>query len=369
MSLLRALFLPVSVVLLFSAALAVPLPVFLERPGELVSLGDHVDIQAANAGEIDGDFLLTLVNLRRATTAGLVVGLLDADTQFLLVEQITRGLDDDTYFDRQRALFAHTADVAAALGLQAAGVSVDFAEPVGAVVARVVPGAPAEGALQPGDVVTAVDGEQVHSAGGLVRAVRRSQGEPMQLQLRRGEDERRVTVSTGPIPGMEESGLGVQVTDLPPDVDLPVPVVVDTGPIGGPSAGLMIALTVFDMMADDDLANGRRIAGTGSIDMHGQVQPIGGIALKVVASHRAGVDVFLAPAEQYEDAAAAVPEGSDLQVVGVGTVEEALEALADAAKPTAAGGRLPAASAVRGSHAAPVMLLQWAFPLRAAPGG
>lgn len=329
MRLLRILFLPVSVLLITAATLAVPLPVFLERPGNPVSLVEHVAVDAPDSDGIDGDFLLTLVNLRRATTAGMFLGLLDAETEFVPAGHLTGGLDDDTYFESQRALFADTADVAAAVALEAAGFPVERSAAPGALVAHVVPGAPSDGVLRPGDVITSVDGEPVRGASDLIRAVRRAASSQLELGVLRDDAERQVRLTPGRVPDVEEPALGVQVHDVPPAVELPVPVDVDAGAIGGPSAGLMVALTVFDAVSEEDLAAGRRVAGTGAISARGHVEPVGGIALKVLAADRAGVDLFLSPAEQLPEALSAVAAGSSLEVVGVSTFSDALQALRD----------------------------------------
>lgn len=331
----RALFLPICIAILLMASFTVPLPMFVEQPGNLLSLTEHVEVdtQAADMGdappEVDGDFLLTLVNLRRATVFWLVRGLVDSDIAFLFAEQLTGGVDDETYFDLQREVFASTADVAAAVALDAAGFPVESVEPSGALVVEVMPGAAVEESLQPGDVVTAVDGSEVRSASELVAAVRRAGGSTMEITFLRAGRERRVEVTPREIPGLDQPGLGVRAEDQVPPIELPVPVSVDTGRIGGPSAGLMLALTVFDKVSPDALAAGRRIAGTGGITLDGTVTPIGGIDLKVLSAHREDADLFLAPLSQLSAARAALPSGSDLEVVGVESFRDAVEALRD----------------------------------------
>lgn len=328
----RAAFLPSCIVILLMAAFTVPLPVFVERPGHLVSLPEHVEVEledeaAQASGKVDGDFLLTLVNLRRATVFWLVRGLVDPDLFFLPAAQLTGGVDDDLYFDRQREVFASTADVAAAVALEAAGYPVEMGEPRGALVAGVLPGGPVEGVLEPGDVVTAVGDAEVRSASELVAAVRRAGGAAMEIEFVRADRRRRVEVAPGQVPGLDRPGLGVRAEDMLPPIELPLPVTVDTGRIGGPSAGLMIALTVFDKAVPEALADGRQIAGTGGIARDGSVTPIGGIGLKALAADREGADVFLVPHSQVPDARAALPPGSELDVVGVQWFEDALDAL------------------------------------------
>lgn len=327
----RRLFLPVCIAILLSAAVTVPLPAFAERPGAVLSLTELIDVAAADGefGEVDGDFLLPLVNLRRATVALFVVGVVSDDVTLVPVVGLTGGLDDATYFGRQREIFDATGDMAAALGLQAAGYPVEFGPARGVLVAGVFPGAPADGALQAGDIVTSVGDAPVRSSGELVAAVRESRAETLEVAFTRDDEERRVRITRGQVAGLDQPGIGVRAEDLVPTFELPVPVELDSGRVGGPSAGLMIALTVYDTVADEDLAGGRRVAGTGGVVADGTVTRIGSIELKVVAVDRQGAEIFLVPASQLDAARQAVPEGSDLRVIGVETVQDAIETLRD----------------------------------------
>lgn len=332
MRLLRPFLLPLSLLVLLTAAVRVPMPVFVERPGAVRSLADSVVVP--DGGPLDGDFLLTTVNLRRGTVVDVVASLFDPASDLIATEALVPpGESSDEYFDSQRSLFAVTADVAAAVGLDEAGYDVSGSDVTGegALVVAILDGAPAEGVLRPGDVVVAVDGEPVATSDDLQTAVVAVGEESLEVTVRR-DGQRRTTALT-PQRSADTGGpvIGVQVETVDPRIDLPVPVEVDSGRIGGPSAGLLIALTVYDKAATDvDLVAGRRVAGTGALAPDGTVGPIGSIEQKVVTAHRADADVFLVPAPQHALAAAALPAGSELEVVAVGTFSDAVEALAGA---------------------------------------
>ena len=120
-------------------------------------------------------------------------------------------------------------------------------------------------------------------------------------------------------------------------VSLPFEVDIDTGRIGGPSAGLAFALALLDELTEGELTGGRNIAVTGTISLDGSVGPIGGLSQKVNAVWQHHVDVFLVPASQRE-----LAEGEDelrkklidaghgdVEIVPVATLEEALQVLED----------------------------------------
>jgi PDZ domain-containing protein len=327
---LRITFLPFSVVTLVSAALIVPLSSYVERPGQVLSLDACVTVGEARSA-VPGDFLVTTVNVRQATLADYARAAVRSDTT---IEQrgaiVPHGTDSGTYFRQQRARFRASADIAAAIGLKAAGLPATISGR-GAFVRAVDAGLPASGLLFPGDVIVAVDGEPVTNARELRAAILdATEDEPLRLDVRR--ERRELTIDVVPTIYEDRLVIGIRPETFDLRVDLPTDVEVRSGPIGGPSAGLMMALTVYDKAAEDvDLAAGRIVAGTGEIDELGQVGPVGGVEFKVLAAQRAGATVFLAPSRDAAAAEAGLPKDSPLQVLSVDTFEEARQALINTA--------------------------------------
>ncbi len=107
--------------------------------------------------------------------------------------------------------------------------------------------------------------------------------------------------------------------------DLPFPVRVDTDDVGGPSAGLALTLGILDHLTPGPLAGDVDVAVTGTIGPDGTVGEVGGIPQKGVAAEDAGADLLLVP--EAEEDAARRSVGSDVQVVGVADLQDALAAL------------------------------------------
>ncbi|WP_127495200.1 S16 family serine protease [Paenibacillus glycanilyticus] len=109
-------------------------------------------------------------------------------------------------------------------------------------------------------------------------------------------------------------------------------ITISASDVGGPSAGLMFALQSLNLLLDEDFTRGFRIAGTGTIDKDGNVGSIGGIALKVVTADRAGAELFLAPKDNYKEAAAKAKElRSEMKVIPVTSLGSAIAAIQDEA--------------------------------------
>jgi PDZ domain-containing protein len=113
----------------------------------------------------------------------------------------------------------------------------------------------------------------------------------------------------------------------------PTKVSINAGDVGGPSAGMMFSLAIYDKLTPGSLTGGLNIAGTGTINSAGAVGPIGGIQQKLVGAKRGGAVWFLAPADNCNEVVGHVPEG--LKVVKVATFTQARDAvMAIAAKNT-----------------------------------
>jgi PDZ domain-containing protein len=196
----------------------------------------------------------------------------------------------------------------------------------GALVVGTLEGLPAEGVLQPGDVVVAADGQPVETATQLVEAIQRRQvGQEVQLTIVRAEQRQEVRLETASSPS--EPGrpiVGASVSTRGFDVRLPFPVEFDTTNIGGPSAGLMFSLGVLDGVTEGLLTRGYFVAGTGTIAADGSVGPISGAAQKVIAAQRDGADLFLVPRENLEEARRTA---GSLRLVAVDSFDQALRTL------------------------------------------
>lgn len=181
--------------------------------------------------------------------------------------------------------------------------------------------------LQVGDVLLSIDGAPVTDADSLTaQLAATTSGQVVEVGIDRLGVQSTVQVRLIPASDGSQTGrLGITVSTgchAPFKVDLGL-----ANSIGGPSAGLMFALGIVDMVGDADLTDGRFIAGTGTITSAGEVGPIGGIPLKMIAAQRAGATVFLAPADNCAEARGATPDG--LTVIRVDTLHGAIEDLKD----------------------------------------
>ena len=188
------------------------------------------------------------------------------------------------------------------------------------VVAAVQKGAPAAGELKAGDELVAVGGSPVTGLAQLQTAIRdHGAGTPLAFTVQRGDATTDVDITPTVSADTGKPAIGIYTGAR---YTFPYPVDFQLSDVGGPSAGMMLALGVYDKLTPGDLTGGAHIAGTGEITADGAVGAIGGIRQKMYGARDAGADWFLAPASNCDEVVGHVPAG--LRVVKVATLQEAL---------------------------------------------
>ena len=201
----------------------------------------------------------------------------------------------------------------------------------GVIVVEAMAGTPAAEVLNPNDVIVGIDGAPVADLEDLaeVLAMRRA-GQTVVWEVERADDGEVESVVVELIASQDEVGralIGVGAEERIDFGELPVEIGIDSGSIGGPSAGLALTLGIIDVLSPGELTGGRRVAATGTISLDGSVGAIGEVDQKAIAAERAGMDLLLVPTANLDDALDHV--GDDLRVVGVDTLQEALGVLAE----------------------------------------
>jgi PDZ domain-containing protein len=233
------------------------------------------------------------------------------------------GVSESERIQQSQDEMSQSQKIAAAVALRYLGYKVDV-KTNGVEVTAVFPGTPADGKLVVGDVVVSVNGKAVKTTDDLRRAMGAVKaGARVTYGVRRSGGVQNVSLST--IESTDEPRraiVGVQI-DQSATIDLPLDIRIDTGSIGGPSAGLAFALDIVDELGKD-VDDDKRIVVTGALDLDGHVGAIGGIKQKTIAAHDADANLFLVPDDNAADARR---YADGLDVVPVSTFREALSVL------------------------------------------
>lgn len=201
------------------------------------------------------------------------------------------------------------------------------------------PGTGAEGVVQEGDLIVGIHGAaeggdsppmvEVDTYADLAGVLRDTDaGQEVTLVVERdGELEGLPIVTTDDGLGNTQLGIFLQA-----DFDMPIEVEIAIDNVGGPSAGVMFALGIIDVLTPGNLTGGSSIAGTGTISLDGRVGPIGGVDLKMIGAVEDGAEYFLTPVANCPEVVGNIPDG--LEVIAVDHLSQAraaVEAIADGA--------------------------------------
>jgi PDZ domain-containing protein len=311
------------------------LPYFAIAPGPVEEVADLISVEDVPVYPTNGELFLLTVGLREVNVFEFVEAELDPRVD-LWGRDVVRppGVTQEQQTRTNLQAMDQSIDTAIYVALTRLGYEVGFTGE-GVTILEVVAGSPADGVLQVGDVITQIDGVQVLTSDDASNDIRAHQiGDTIQLVGTRNGEPLNVSVTLAAHPELAGAPMvGVVLDTVNLALVLPIDVEVDSRNIGGPSAGMMYAITVLDLLTEEDLAKGHRIAGTGTISFDETVGAIGGIRQKVFAARSVGAEYVLVPTDNYDEALTAA--GKDIQVVAVGTLQDALDFL-DTLEPIAA---------------------------------
>ncbi len=281
----------------------------------------------------DGELLFTTVRVRQRPNLWEYLWLKADDDADVLPEEDILG-DRTPAENREVNLMMMTSSKQVAVAVALEELGYDAVKTDAVFIDLIIPEAPAETVLVEGDSILAIDGTPTTTVTELVEILgERSPGDEVELSIQHlGQEEvLTVTVELAPNPDDPEKGfLGIQPRDRPQFLnDVGFQVDIDSGSVGGPSAGLAFTLAVLDQLTPGELTGGQQVAVTGTIDAVGEVGAVGGVLQKTAAVRELGAEAFIVPSRLGEAELAAITEraGDELQIIPVENLDEALEAL------------------------------------------
>lgn len=327
-------------VLLVFVMLFVPAPYLVQLPGPALNVlgtvtdpdadadlpGAHHMITITGAPTYptaDGALLLTSVSAfgspgHKATPLQVLRDWWRSDRAITPIEQFyPRGVTRDDVQQNSAGQMLTSQDHAALAALDLLGYEVGTE----VIVIDVLEDSPAADIIKEHDVIITISSadvaglEEVADVMGTVTG-----GDTIEVVVMRNGDE--VTLE---VPTRNDDGRAMMGILISEQAVLPIEVDFELNNIGGPSAGMMFALGIVDLLTEEDELAGAIIAGTGTINQEGEVGTIGGIRQKLHGARNAGAEFFLAPEGNCEETIGNEPSG--LQVISVTTLQEAYDAV------------------------------------------
>ena len=316
-----------ALVLLFAAtfvAVAIRLPYYAVQPGPAREVEPLINVQGHERFASTGKLIMTTVSWYQVTTLQALRAWIDSAQSVVPDEDIYPPGESKTS-EHQRAISQMDTSKILATSVvleELAGYPKEHG--VGALIEATTEGCPAYQRLFAGDLVREIDGTRIRSSAQANRVIDRVPvDDPVSFTVQAAGETHEIRLSRKRcVEDVKRPLIGISLVE-----PFPFRVEIASGDIGGPSAGLMFALGLYDTLTPGDLTGGRTIAGTGEIFPNGHVGPIGGIKDKVVAAQRVGASVFLVPADNMGELDGV--DTGDMRLISVRSFDQALQALED----------------------------------------
>ncbi|WP_151733922.1 SepM family pheromone-processing serine protease ['Paenibacillus yunnanensis' Narsing Rao et al. 2020] len=305
-------------------------PYIVYRPGSASEVAPMIQVENADPPE-QGAFMMTTVSASYANVALLVVSMFNSYAEIVAKETRLGDRTEQEYAAEQVYYMSSSQSFAVQAAYKAA--NVPYEEVTDYLYVFSVPETGNKDQFRPGDRIVAVAGEKVTDAEALAKLLSsRAIGDRVDVKLQRDGKEISEQVKLVEVRDKENSparpGLGISigaVQKVVPEEEGHGISFVDTE-VGGPSAGLMFTMEIYNRLTPGDLTKGYRVAGTGTMDAGGNVGAIGGVKHKIVAADREEADIFFVPLKNVDEAKARADQiCTKMKLVPVATLDEALK--------------------------------------------
>lgn len=312
-------FLPIVITI----CLLIPVPYYVKMGGGTINLNDEISIE----GEKEEKGSLEALYVREAK--GIVLTyLLSYIVPSFEKEKIENTVineeDEDAYNYRERLYFTTSLDSATKVAFEKAGKEVKISSSRFLVIYI---DKSSKTNLEVGDEILKIEGEKVDSYDKMTDLVSENQNKK-QIKITVKRDGKEIETLNKLIEIDGEKKLGVVISNeikytSDPKVDFDF-----NGRQAGPSGGLMIALTIYNKLTDEDITKGKKIVGTGTIDTSGNVGEIGGIKHKLMAADSKNADIVFVPKENYKEAKQIKDKKNyNFELVSISNFDDAIEYL------------------------------------------
>ena len=312
-------FLPIVITI----SLLIPVPYYVKMGGGTINLNDEISIE----GEKEEKGSLEALYVREAK--GIVLTyLLSYIVPSFEKEKIENTVineeDEDAYNYRERLYFTTSLDSATKVAFEKAGKEVKISSSRFLVIYI---DKSSKTNLEVGDEILKIEGEKVDSYDKMASLISKNQNKK-QIKITVKRDDKEIETSNQLINMDNEKKLGVVISNeikytSDPKVDFAF-----NGRQAGPSGGLMIALTIYNKLTDEDITKGKKVVGTGTIDTLGNVGKIGGIKHKLMAADSKNADIVFVPKENYKEAKQIKDKKNyNFELVSISNFDDAIEYL------------------------------------------
>ena len=309
-----------------------PINYYLVSPGVAEDISPMIKVKA-DSYTTAGKIMLTTVSMKRANLIDYTWIKLFKPQLYELqsMDFLPKDVKIEEYFNLMQEMMTESQLKAKAIALKEVGYQPQITGQ-GVKIVQVLEKSNGYGRLKEGDIIIGVDGTKVELLTETVNKIQdRKLGDKVEVTVKREAEEKRYTIKTKALQkNSEQPSIGVLITPYKRKYNFPIQIEIDAGKIGGPSAGSMFALGIYNSLTKEDITKGAKIAGTGTINLAGEIGPIDGIKQKIAAAKKEAAQLFFVPAGNWE--AAQEMQRNDLKLVKVRNFADILNYLSSELK-------------------------------------
>ncbi len=296
------------------------LPYYIDMPGGLIDVSKRLEVE--DGYNMEGSLNLAYISEIKATIPTLIFAYFNDDWDIIKKEEVVASNETVEEIDYRNHLLLEEANQNAIMvAFDKAGLDYEVKN---RKVNIIYIYEEANTDLKIGDQIISINDININSKEEALNVIKESNDLTFKV-INNGKEYTRKAKKTN-IEGVELVGVTVcETKEVIPSKEVSINFKKSES---GPSGGFMMALSIYNYLTPDDITNGLKIVGTGTIDEYGNVGEIGGIEYKIKAAVKEDADIFFAPTENFEEAKKVVlEEDLDIELVEVSHIDDAIKYL------------------------------------------
>lgn len=303
--------------LIFIIVVNIELPYYIEAPGGTINLTQRID---EDYNKKNGSLNMLYVTQYRGNVVTVLLGKIikSWDINEISNQQISNETANEIYL-RNKVMLDNSIQNATFVAYEHANKQIEIKGTKNYVIATTK-----ENGIKIGDIILSVDNQKISNIEEIKTIINnKNVGEKLNILIERNGREKNI-----PITIEEDKVIGIATItnyeyELPDELDINF-----KNGEGGSSGGLILTLGIYSEITGIDILKGRNVAGTGTIDIEGNVGEIDGIKYKIAGAVKDKMDIILVSPYNYDEAKKVVEKNNyDIELVKVSTFKEAIDYL------------------------------------------
>lgn len=310
-------------IILILVVFSIRFPYYIDAPGGITDMSEKIEIEGFKS---EGSFNLAYVKEYRATIPTLIFSLFNKDFKVIKQDDVMLDTEDyESYEMRDKVLMDESISNATYVAYKKAN---KYIKELSNKIVIIYITESSNSDLKVGDEIISINNEYVYNKDDVTNIVNKlSVGSKVDIKVKNNNKE--YTRYAYIIEEDNNKIIGILISNLKEyETNPKVNVIVDKNESGS-SGGLITALSIYNSLVKEDITNGLRIVGTGTIDLDGSIGSIGGVEYKLKSAIKNKADLFIVPLdENYEEALKLKKENNyDIEILGASTFDEVIDYL------------------------------------------